>query len=335
MDGKITLHDIVDLLVQRQNIARKDAEVFVKAMFDLIEEGLDREKCVKVKGLGVFKLINVENRESVNVNTGERFEIQGHTKISFIPDTSVKELINGPFSHLEPVSLDENPIIEDEFKEDFLKNVLGENKKEQYVDGIERPVSDGEPLMEGAAKRVEKEEKVELSGQQDAKVRKGWYLVLAIILCIGSYGMCKLLVSSQMKCKKESNNMQKEVKMIEKQIDLYQQETKIDTLELLDKVQEKDTMSLVQINVSSESKKDTVISVNLSPTEEYEIQGVWLKHTVRSGETLRKISLKYYGTKELYGYIVTYNELIIKNPDNLPIGSVIKIPKLKQKMKKI
>lgn len=70
-------------------------------MFELIEEALVTEKYVKVKGLGTFKLTEVESRESVNVNTGERIEIQGHTKISFTPDSSMKDLINKPFAHLK------------------------------------------------------------------------------------------------------------------------------------------------------------------------------------------------------------------------------------------
>lgn len=71
------------------------------------------EKYVKVKGLGTFKLTEVESRESVNVNTGERFQIQGHNKISFTPDTTMKDLINKPFAHFETVILNENTQLED------------------------------------------------------------------------------------------------------------------------------------------------------------------------------------------------------------------------------
>ena len=69
----------------------------------------------------------------------------------------------------------------------------------------------------------------------------------------------------------------------------------------------------------------------LSAQVEYNIVGVLQNHTISGGETLRKISLRYYGSKELFTYIVQYNSDIIKNPDNVPIGTVIKIPKLKQK----
>ena len=113
MNEKITLQDIVNLLCEKQGISPKEAETFVRAMFDLIEEALANEKYVKIKGLGTFKLTEVNSRESVHVNTGERIEIQGHSKVSFTPDTSMKELINKPFSHFETVVLNEGVELED------------------------------------------------------------------------------------------------------------------------------------------------------------------------------------------------------------------------------
>ena len=113
MSEKITVQDIIELLAEKHSMTKKDAETFVKGMFELIEEALATEKYVKVKGLGTFKLTEVESRESVNVNTGERFEIQGHTKISFTPDSSMKDLINKPFAHFETVILNENTKLED------------------------------------------------------------------------------------------------------------------------------------------------------------------------------------------------------------------------------
>lgn len=113
MSEKITIQDIIELLAEKHSMTKKDAEIFVKGMFELIEEALATEKYVKVKGLGTFKLTEVESRESVNVNTGERIEIQGHTKISFTPDSSMKDLINKPFAHFETVILNENTRLED------------------------------------------------------------------------------------------------------------------------------------------------------------------------------------------------------------------------------
>ena len=89
------------------NLSRKEATLFVNMMFDLIREALERDKTVKVKGLGTFKIIDVESRESVNVNTGERVLIEGHNKITFTPDALMKELVNKPFSQFETVVLND------------------------------------------------------------------------------------------------------------------------------------------------------------------------------------------------------------------------------------
>lgn len=113
INEKVTIQDLANLLSEKHGMSRKDAELFIKGMFDLVEEALATEKYVKIKGLGVFKLTEVDSRESINVNTGERIEIQGHTKVSFTPDSSLKELINKPFSHFETVLLNEGVQLED------------------------------------------------------------------------------------------------------------------------------------------------------------------------------------------------------------------------------
>ena len=103
----MTINHIASILVEKNGVAPKDAEQFVAAMFDVIQEGLETDKQVKVRGLGTFKIVDVEPRESVNVNTGERVLIKGHSKISFTPDTSMKETVNKPFSQFETVVLNE------------------------------------------------------------------------------------------------------------------------------------------------------------------------------------------------------------------------------------
>ena len=107
MKKKLLLQDISDLLVQPGHAGKKDADNFVRAFFDIVEQGLLEDQFVKIKGLGTFKLVSVSDRESVNINTGERFQISGHTKISFTPDNAMKELVNRPFSHFEAVDLSE------------------------------------------------------------------------------------------------------------------------------------------------------------------------------------------------------------------------------------
>ena len=105
--GKITIQEIASKLISQNGLSKKEATLFVNMMFDLIREALERDKTVKVKGLGTFKIIDVESRESVNVNTGERVLIEGHNKITFTPDALMKELVNKPFSQFETVVLND------------------------------------------------------------------------------------------------------------------------------------------------------------------------------------------------------------------------------------
>ena len=113
MNERLTIQDLTDLLAAKHSMTKKDAEAFVKEFFLLIEQALENEKTVKIKGLGTFKLVDVDSRESVNVNTGERFQIKGHTKVSFTPDTNLRDTINKPFAHFETVVLNEGTVLED------------------------------------------------------------------------------------------------------------------------------------------------------------------------------------------------------------------------------
>lgn len=105
--GKMTIQDLASVLVERWHLGKKEASLFVNEMFFVIQKSLDDDKIVKVKGLGTFKIIDVEDRESVDVNTGDRVLIEGHGKITFTPDALMKELVNKPFSQFETVVLNE------------------------------------------------------------------------------------------------------------------------------------------------------------------------------------------------------------------------------------
>lgn len=105
--GKLTIQDIAKVLSDRKGLSKNDATNFVNGMFDIIQQALERDMVVKVKGFGTFKIIDVDPRESVNVNTGERVLIEGHNKITFTPDQLLKEIVNKPFSQFETVVLNE------------------------------------------------------------------------------------------------------------------------------------------------------------------------------------------------------------------------------------
>ena len=116
--GKISIQDLAQVLVERKGLNKRDAVIFVSAMFDIIQTNLEKDRVVKIKGLGTFKIIDVDDRESVNVNTGERVLIEGHNKITFTPDALMKELVNKPFSQFETVVLNDGVDFDDTTEED-------------------------------------------------------------------------------------------------------------------------------------------------------------------------------------------------------------------------
>lgn len=105
--ARVSIQDIAKAVANKYNLSQNESEAFVSAFFDVINEGLHADKIVKVKGLGTFKVIDVRERESVNVNTGERVVIESHGKITFTPDPVMRDLVNKPFAQFETVILND------------------------------------------------------------------------------------------------------------------------------------------------------------------------------------------------------------------------------------
>ncbi len=101
--GKALTKDLVQAIAAKKKMTLKEAEEYVDAFFSVVSEGLHREGVVKIKGFGTFKLIEVRDRESVDVNTGERMTIEGHTKMTFTPEATLRDMVNKPFSQFETV----------------------------------------------------------------------------------------------------------------------------------------------------------------------------------------------------------------------------------------
>lgn len=123
-NNKLLVSDLCTVLMDRHKITKNDAKVFISTFFDVILEGLEQDRIVKIKGLGTFKLVNVESRESINVSTGERFEISGHTKITFVPENGLKQQVNRPFADFTTTK-----IVSDE-----VANLIGQNTNIVYGD---------------------------------------------------------------------------------------------------------------------------------------------------------------------------------------------------------
>lgn len=466
MNERLTIQDLIDLLAAKQGISKKDAEVFVKELFLLIEQALEKDKNVKIKGLGTFKLIDVDSRESVNINTGERFQIKGHTKVSFSPDTSLRDTINKPFAHFETVVLNAGTVLEDtpvemegEEEDAVLDDVAADDMATEEVVAddvatedittedittecsvnenvlsqdatVETAVSIADSPEEGAAKQegpVEPEVSAESEGvaESDAPAQREHtarmeeahvtdsqdvvlnaveeekaasafnaelkednnpapkeksvlsYLIAAIVvvllLCGGilvSLYYPDFLLSQS--TEDESNTLLAAEQEVQPEIMYADSVGQKDSVQaavkevLPDTVVNKKTRSAeVAVPVSKKKQREEVSAEKVnkstpktapstmskaapsttakttspttpkatSPTTysddvNYKIVGTKTNHTVKAGETLTRISLRYYGTKAMWPYIVKHNKGVIKNPDNVPYGTKIKIPEL-------
>ena len=153
MDAKLNQSDLISLLAKGSNISVAKAELFTKNFFDLIIEGLEQDGIVKINGLGTFKITDVASRDSVNVNTGEKIEIKGHKKLTFIPADALKDEVNQPFAMFEPVEVD------DTYQPDVANDAEGEDAADtaepaNETDATPKPAVEEPEVAETASEDV-------------------------------------------------------------------------------------------------------------------------------------------------------------------------------------
>ena len=484
MNERLTIQDLIDLLAAKHSMTKKDAEAFVKEFFLLIEQALENEKTVKIKGLGTFKLVDVDSRESVNVNTGERFQIKGHTKVSFTPDTNLRDTINKPFAHFETVVLNEGTVLEDtpmeesdeeegavsdtetemidseiagnenaggdiqeeiQLEEPVIEeqptaeavavaevpetdaNKTGQPETEPELIATEEPEAeelpevkiepkpesvseeapeeepveessetvlepDFSPVTEEPAKEQSEEtiieeqkpetetteeeeektvitEKAEVTAEQiiaqelhkanmepvtpqeqpeieqpkatytdkdsDKKEKSAIpYLIATIIIVLLLCGGAILFIYYP---DLFSSSSDKNVVDIPEVTQPVQPEAQLsDTIAHKDTVVEavqpqpvvKNEPTAEPVKTESKPAQQQPAASAYSDSASYKITGTKTKYTIKEGETLTKVSLRFYGTKAMWPYIVKHNPKVIKNPDNVPYGTTIEIPEL-------
>ena len=164
--GKYSITQLATILVKKNGISNDEALKFVTAIFDIVKEGLETDKLVKIKGFGTFKIIDVDPRESVNVNTGERVLINGHQKITFTPDSVMKEMVNRPFAQFETVVLNDGVDFSDI---DKLSNI-NENidKQEETQEELQEIIQEEEEKKEEGEKEERKEEVHDITPQESS-----------------------------------------------------------------------------------------------------------------------------------------------------------------------
>ena len=163
--SKLNVFDLSGVLMSKNGLGDKESRRFVKAIFDVIQECLDEDKVVKVKGLGTFKIIEVDDRESINVNTGERVLIEGHSKLTFTPDSVMKEIVNKPFSQFETVILNDGvdfpePAIEEPISEEPISEepILEDSISEEPI--FEEPVAADPGLSDKSQSEINAEQEI-------------------------------------------------------------------------------------------------------------------------------------------------------------------------------
>lgn len=160
--GKLTIQEIAKVLVEKSGLQQRDANQFATEMFAVILQRLQEGDQVKVKGLGTFKIISVEARESISVRTGERVVIEGHDKVSFTPDNMMKELVNKPFSQFETVVLNDGVAFSD----------MEEQPEEEPVETIETPIETPAETLVETPTEIEQEPVLEVVEEEQPVVEE-------------------------------------------------------------------------------------------------------------------------------------------------------------------
>ena len=176
--SKFSLNTLGKLLADKSGLSQVEAELFIRKMFDVCNQGLEADKQVKIKWLGTFKVQATKDRESINVNTGERFTIEGRDKLTFTPDNILKEIVNKPFAQFETVVVNDG-VDFDEIDEKFGEE-QAEDAPSEVIDFLDEeetatPNPDVVVIEPEKEKEKEKEDEDELSKQialEQAKLEK-------------------------------------------------------------------------------------------------------------------------------------------------------------------
>jgi nucleoid DNA-binding protein len=356
MNNRLTIQDLAGLLAEYTGKDKQSSEQFLREFIDIISESVFTDKLVKVKGLGTFKITPVEKRESIHVNTGERFLIPAHYKFSFLPDKDLREQVNKPFSFFETTELQEDVDFTDldvdsggledkEIETESVEEVIPEEKTIQNP--VEEPIPVSQPELKPVLAQSEEfvvesvpvlEQEVQLDSSesnstelpqekknetvyepiQKKSVRpKRSYKKAMIVLAIISSILLLFNAYLYFKCDfiTEGNIVEpcveKElVSNVDSQKDSVISIVEVDTIVKVDSVEslQKEIIQEKE-NKPIEKRPEVIAEVKIEP-----------------GSRLTVIALKYYGHKLFWVYIYEYNKAIIADPNNIPIGTIIKVP---------
>ena len=363
--GKLTIQDIAKVLVEKSGLTQKEANKFATEMFSIIQQRLEEDELVKIKGFGTFKIINVEARESVSVRTGERVMIDSHAKVTFTPDTVMKELVNKPFSQFETVVLNDgvefDDVAEDNEEdvapfEDVISPVeelpvveMAQVDEEPQV--VETPQIEEESQVEETPmvklaedEPVEEEPVADEEPVEEESSWKKWLLAVAVVLVLmglSAYGGYYYAMQKMSAQKTETATIKKD--------EVATPEKPVDSVAVAKDTVVAAPVEVAQTEVKAEEsvkKVETVKQEVKEPAEEpdpyaakdervrlgaYRIVGTAEEVKVLPGQTFYSICRAHLGP-DMQCYVEVYNNLP-KDP-KIKEGQVIKIPKLKPKKKR-
>lgn len=319
MDEKLTIEELIAGIAAKQNMEQADAEAFVCSFFAQIEECLKKDKYVRIKGFGTFKLIDTDSEGG---------------RVVYVPEATVRDIVNKPFAHFQPVELNDGvhfgDIEEEEIKSsDDVVAACGNAVSEPVPE-----VSEGEDsnnMQETEVIPAEVNEKVHDSGKR--RGTKSWYLLAAALL-IGIVIGCGIMWGVFFR-KDTMSDGSVETNIPEA---ASSEQSIVPSLLVTDSVFVEEDSVVADDTVAVEKKTvDSIINVATASKDEvkyltdevaYKISGTLDTYEIAKGSTLSKVAYRYYKNRKLWPYIVMYNKDVIADPNNVPIGTVLRIPRL-------
>lgn len=389
MNERFSLQDLIDLLAKKQGIAKKEAETFLRELIAVISESIESNDPVRIKDFGVFKLVKVNARKSVDVNTGEAIEIPAHYKLSFTPDKSLKEAINKPFAHFESVVL-ENGVsfenVENETEEDITEeqddstetssieeeiteyNTVSEESEEKVIEANEIVEETSDPEIETEAEAesaiTEARAEAEINTEEETTIENtpeiiqeetvapfktpsastdiesmfynhrkkskrrrfislGFVILLILAaFAIGGYYFQEL--AAFLTGQPAVDKSKKVVIVFDKKSPVDSLAQKQDSTQIKDVAQETKKEPQQEAKLSKAEPKNDEAKIIAQPVKDS--SKPLATETIRSGHTLRNIALEYYGHKSFWVYIYEENKAVIKNANNIALGTKLIIP---------
>ncbi len=323
-EDKLTIATLRKILAQKADCTEDVAGTFLTSLFPVIIAGLKEDKQVRINGLGTFKLQWNEPRKSVNIRTGETIVIEGYNKVVFTPETSLKEQINEPFAHLEPIYLDGNapapphapidPMQKFSEQAEDIKDILAE------LSGLQDEVIT-EPQEEITEEVVEEEQQEPTTSKPKDPEKKPFnaWLVAGITMLV----FCIFLVGSFFFLQHKIVSWADSLLEKSQAVAVVTEEDTEDT----ETVIEIETIENAEPVVTEQTKQTEDIPI-VSPTQQRTYTEFIKTETLTEGSRLTWLSRKYYGAPDFWVYIYEANKTILPNPNAIPIGTKIRIPKL-------